>query len=177
MTHPAAALLLVFRIAAAQEPVRPVAVVVLPAAIRDSMFAVWTANNRHWDYIPPNTPSEVVSNAPTRRYVGCVTGSAVGDTLLVRTLKPATGVKRGLTGVSADCSNVSDLIGTWQTHPYRAGFQGRPIKERGVSGREFRALAEAGGLVTITVWDVDSLDLATREPGGGVRHHVPYIVR
>jgi hypothetical protein len=173
----AAALLLVCRVAAAQGPGRPVAVVVLPAGIRDSMSAIWTANNRHWDWIPPNTPSEVVSTAPTRRYVGCVTGSAVGDTLWVRNLMPGTGVTRGPNGVAADCSNVSDLIGTWQTHPYRAGFQGRPIKERGVSGREFRALTEAGGLVTISMWDVDSLDLATKQPGGIVRHHTPYIVR
>jgi hypothetical protein len=173
----AAALLFVWGVAAAQESVRPVAVVVLPAGIRDSMSAIWTANNRHWDWISPNMPSEVVSTAPTRRYFGCVTGSSVGDTLWVRNLMPATGVKRGATGVAADCSNVPDLIGTWQTHPYRAGFQGRPIKERGVSGREFRALAEAGGLVTISMWDVDSLDLATKELGGDVRHHTPYIVR
>ena len=77
----AAALLLVCGVAAAQEPGRPAAVVVLPAAIRDSMSAIWTTTNRNWDWIPPHTPSEVVSTAPTRRYAGCVTGSAVGDTL------------------------------------------------------------------------------------------------
>jgi hypothetical protein len=104
-------------------------------------------------------------------------GSAIGDTLWVRNVVPATGVKRGPTGVTADCSNISDLIGTWQTHPYRAGFQGHPIKERGISGKEFRTFAEADGLVTISMWDVDSLDVATKEPGGGVRHHTPYIVR
>jgi hypothetical protein len=173
----AAALLLVCGVAVAQEPGRPAAIVVLPAAIRDSMSAIWTTSNRNWDWIPPHTPSEVMGTAPTRRYFGCVMGSAIGDTLWVRNVVPATGVKRGPTGVTADCSNISDLIGTWQTHPYRAGFQGHPIKERGISGKEFRAFAEADGLVTISMWDVDSLDVATKEPGGGVRHHTPYIVR
>jgi hypothetical protein len=174
----AVALRLVCGVAAAQEPDRPFTVVVLPTAIRDSMAAIWTETNRNWDWVSTlNTPGELMSAAPTRRYLGCLTGSAIGDTLWVSHLIPATGVKQRESGITGDCSNVVGLIGTWHTHPYRAGFQRRAIKERGLSGLDFKAFAAAADLVTIVMWDADSLDLATKGPAGRVQHPTPYIVR
>jgi hypothetical protein len=86
-------------------------------------------------------------------------------------------MKQGQSKVTGDCSDVPELIGTWRTHPYRAGFEGRPIKERGLSGLESKAFATTGDLVSIVMWDADSLELATKEAGGRVRQPTPYIVR
>jgi hypothetical protein len=175
----AVALLFVGGVATAQAPARPITVVVVPAAIRDSMSAIWRQNNRNWDWVAgPNLPPEMQgATAPTKRYLGCLTGSAAGDTLWVRHLAPAAGMKQGQSKVTGDCSNVPELIGTWRTHPYRAGFEGRPIKERGLSGFEFKAFAATGDLVSIVMWDADSLELATKVAEGRVRPSTPYIIR
>ena len=45
----AAALLLAWSAAAAQEPARPVTVVLLPTAIWDSMSAIWSQSNLNWN--------------------------------------------------------------------------------------------------------------------------------
>ena len=175
----AAALILICGVAPGQEPSRPSTVVVLPSAMRDSMSAIWTVNNRHWDWVPNgNTPADLQGfSAPTHRYLGCLTGSPAGDTLWLRHFVPAAGVKPRQLEVTGDCSNVAGFIGTWHTHPYRAGFERRAIKERGLSGRDLKAFAAASDLVMIAVWDVDSLDLAVKGPEGGVRYPVSYIVR
>ena len=65
----------------------------------------------------------------------------------------------------------------WHTHPYRVGFEGRAIKERGLSGLDLRTLAAGGDLVAIVVWDADSLALAIKTPKGGVHYPAPYLIR
>jgi len=174
----AAAALLVWRLAAAQEPIRPTTIVVLPREIRDSMSATWSASNRNWDWVPEaNTPSAMaMASRPTRAHFGCLTGYAAGDTLRVTQLVPSADVTRRQFSVTGDCRQVADVIGTWHTHPYRPGFEGRVIKERALSGLDFRTFAAGGYVVTIVVWDTDSLDLALKTPAG-VRHPAPYVVR
>jgi hypothetical protein len=175
----ATGLLLVWRLAAAQDPTRPPTVVVLPKEIRDSMSVIWSASNRDWDWVPPaSTPTTMAgASRPTRAYVGCLSGYAAGDTLWVHHLMPAIGVKRRQFTVTGDCSQVADVIGTWHTHPYRAGFEGRAIKERALSGLDFKTFLAAPDVVTMVMWDVDSLDLAIKTPQGGVRHPAPVVIR
>jgi hypothetical protein len=83
-----AALLLTATVVAAQEPPRPLAVVVLPVAIRDSMSAKWSETNRGWDDASDRDafmPMRPIAT-PTRAYLGCLTGILSGDTLWVQHL-------------------------------------------------------------------------------------------
>lgn len=176
-----AALMVIASVAAAQDPgpARPPVVVVIPAAVRDSMSAVWTANNRHWDEAPEsNTLSPAPPGVrPTElRYLGCLVGHLAGDTLWVSRLALAEGLKQRQFVVAGDCTTVPEVIGTWRTHPYRAGFKGRVVKERGLSGRELKKFTAAGEFVTIVMWDVDSIDVAAKGPDGA-RHPFPYLIR
>jgi hypothetical protein len=175
----AAALLLVWGIAAGHGPTLPFTVVVLPAAIRDSMAAIWTENNRHWNELSEvNTLTQMLGTGkPTQReYLGCLTGFPARDTLWVRHLVLAANLKQLQFAVTGDCSNVAELIGTWHTHPYRADPAGHALKERGLSALDLKTFAAARDLITMVMWDVDSLDLATKGSEGGVRHPVPYVV-
>ena len=176
----AAALLLVSGVAAAQGPTLNFPVVVLPAAIRDSMSAIWTENNRHWNELSgENTLTQMLGTGkPTQReYFGCLTGYDARDTLWVRHLVAAAGLKQLQFAVAGDCSNVADLIGTWHTHPYRADPAGHALKERGLSALDLKTFAAARDLVTLVMWDADSLDVATKGPEGGVRHPVACVIR
>ena len=78
--------------------------------------------------------------------------------------------------MTGDCSTVSGVIGTWHTHPYRAGYEGRAIKERALSGKDLKTFIAANDLVTIVMWDADSLDLATKGPDG-LRHPATAVIR
>jgi hypothetical protein len=175
----AAALILVSHAISGQEPARPRTVVMLPAAIRDSMSLIWSRNNRHWDEVPEtNGRTQMLpANWHTElRYLGCLAGHLTGDTLWVTQLVPAANLTQHQMSVTGDCSNVPELIGTWRTHPFRAGFRGRAIKERGLSGRELKRFTASAELVVIVMWDADSIDLATRGPDGA-RHPAPYVLR
>jgi hypothetical protein len=143
------------------------------------MSAIWTENNRDWDLVSDmNMPAEMQgAPPPIRRYLGCLTGSAAGDTVWVRHFVPATGLKQGQLAVTGDCSSVAGLVGTWHTHPYRAGFRHRAIKERGLSGLDLKIFGAAGDLVTIVVWDTDSLDIAIKGLDGVVRYPASYVIR
>lgn len=174
----AVAALFVWSFAAAQEPLRPSAVVVLPREVRDSLSAAWSASNLNWDWVPSaSTPSAVATaSRPTRSHFGCLTGYATSDTLWVTHLMPAADVRRRQFSVTGDCSRVADVIGTWHTHPYRPGYEGRVVKERGLSGLDFKTFAAGAYPVTIVVWDTDSIDLALKT-SEGLRHPAPVIVR
>jgi hypothetical protein len=174
-----AALLLVCSAAAAQEPARRVRVVLLPTAIRDSMSAIWSQSNLNWNEASDASSRTWSMNAvrPTHAYLGCMTGELTGDTLRVLHLAPAENVRHRESAVTGDCSKVPGVIGTWHTHPYRVGFQGSAIKERGLSGLDLRTFQAAGELLALVVWDSDSLDVAVRAPEGGMRHPAPYVIR
>ena len=174
-----AVLCLVWRLGVAQEPARPITVVVIPAAIRDSMSLLWAQSNRNWNDSSQAaaTLSQFAAARPTRAYFGCLTGDVAGDTVLVRHLMPAANVRRGQFSITGDCSNVPQLVGTWHTHPYRAGFEGHAIKERALSGVDLRTFTAGNDLVTVVLWDADSLDLATKGPAGQLRHPATGVIR
>jgi hypothetical protein len=155
-------------------------VVALPADLRGLMSALWVENNRHWDELADqNTLTQLLgSGRPTQReYLGCLTGDVAGDTLFVRLLVHAKHLKQLQFAVAGDCDGVERLVGTFHTHPYRADPAGRALKERGLSAMDLKTFAAAPDIVTMVMWDLDSLDVATKAPDGGVRHPVPLAVR
>ena len=158
----------------------PFVVVVLPARIRAMMSAVWIQNNRHWDELAGvNTLTQLLGTAkPTQReYLGCLAGDVAHDTLWVRELLSADHLRQLQFAVAGNCTQVDRLVGTWHTHPYRAGPDGRALKERGLSALDLETFAAAHDLITVVMWDMDSIDVAAKAPDGSVRHPVPLSLR
>jgi len=154
--------------------------VVLPADLRGLMSALWVENNRHWDELADqNTLTQLLgSGKPTQReYLGCLVGDASGDTLFIRRLVPADHLKQLQFAVAGDCDGVERLVGTFHTHPYRADPAGRAVKERGLSAMDLKTFAAAPDMVTMVMWDLDSLDLATKAVDGSVRHPAAVQIR
>jgi len=79
--------------------------------------------------------------------------------------------------VAGNCDRVDQLVGTFHTHPYRADPDGHAIKERGLSAMDLKTFASGPDLVTMVMWDLDSLDVAIKAPDGSVRHPVAVTVR
>jgi hypothetical protein len=154
--------------------------VVLPGDLRGLMSGIWVENNRHWDELADqNTLTQLLGTGkPTQReYLGCLTGDVAGDTLFVRRLLHARNLKQLQFAVAGDCDRVQDLVGTFHTHPYRADSAGRAVKERGLSAMDLRTFAGGSDVVTMVMWDLDSLDIAAKSSDGSVRHPVPLAVR
>jgi len=150
-------------------------VVILPAQTRGLMSALWVENNRHWDELADqNTLTQLLGTGkPTQReYLGCLAGDVAGDTLV-----HAEHLKQLQFAVAGDCDGVEHLVGTFHTHPYRADSAGRAVKERGLSTMDLETFAAATDLVTMVMWDLDSLDVATKAVDGRVRHPVAVQVR
>lgn len=155
-------------------------VVVLSAELRGTMNALWVENNRHWDELADqNTLTQLLGTGkPTQReYLGCLAGDVVRDTLFVRGLVPAAHLKQLQFAVAGSCDGVERLVGAFHTHPYRADSDGRALKERGLSAMDLRTFAARPDLVTLVMWDLDSLDAAAKAPDGGVRHPAPVAIR
>ncbi len=158
----------------------PFSVVTLSADLRGLMSALWVENNRHWDELADqNTLTQLLGTGkPTQReYLGCLVGEVAGDTLFIRRLVQAEHLKQLQFAVAGDCDGVERLVGTFHTHPYRADSAGRAVKERGLSPLDLRTFATASDVVTMVMWDLDSLDVATKAVDGSVRHPVPLAVR
>jgi hypothetical protein len=158
----------------------PAQAIVIPGALRDSMSAIWKENNRHWDELADvNTLTQLIGTGrPTQReYLGFLTGRVDRDTVWIDGLAPATNLRQLQLAVSGSCDSVPDLVGTWHTHPYRADSAGHALKERSLSPLDLTTFARARDLVTVVVWDVDSLDAAAKAPDGSVRHPAPLVVR
>jgi hypothetical protein len=167
-------------VAASSAPPPAFRVVVLPAPLEDSMAAVWLSNNRHWDELGDQNflQQALGTGKPTQHeYLGCLVGEVYGDTLWVRGLETAVHLRQLQFAVAGDCDQVAHLVGTWHTHPYRASLAGTPLKERGLSPQDLATFADASDLVSIVMWDRDSLDVAARTPDGHVVHPAPFIVR
>lgn len=144
------------------------------------MSAVWVANNRHWDEVADqNTLTQLLGTGrPTQReYLGCLQGEIARDTLWVRGLADAADLKQLQFAVAGNCDGVDRFVGTWHTHPYRADPTGRPLKERGLSDVDLATFAAAPDVVTMVMWDLDSLDVAAKWTDGSVRHPAPVILR
>ena len=164
----------------AATPAPPFSVIVLPPGLRGMMSAVWIQNNRHWDELAgQNTLTQLLGTGrPTQReYLGCLAGEVANDTLWVRELQSAADLKQLQFAVAGNCDQVDRLVGTWHTHPYRAGPDGRALKERGLSALDLETFAAARDLITLVMWDMDSIDVAAKAPDGSVRHPVPLSPR
>jgi len=46
------------------------------------------------------------------------------------------------------------------------------LKERGLSALDLATFAAARDLITVVMWDMDSIDVAAKAPDGSVRHPV-----
>src|SRR4029077_17193050 len=95
-----------------------ISVVVLPAALRGLMGALWVSNNRHWDELAgQNTLTQALgTGTPAQRgYLGCLVGDVVGDTLFVRRLVEASDLKQLQFAVAGNCDTVEQLVGTFHT--------------------------------------------------------------
>jgi hypothetical protein len=173
-------LVAIWAVSLGASPAPTLSVVVLPAHLRGLMSALWVENNRHWDELADqNTLTQLLgSGKPTQReYLGCLVGDVAGDTLFIRRLVPAEHLKQLQFAVAGDCDGVVRLVGTFHTHPYRADPAGRAVKERGLSAMDLKTFAAASDMVTMVMWDLDSLDVATKAGDGGVRHPMPLAVR
>jgi hypothetical protein len=155
-------------------------VVILSAELRGTMSALWVENNRHWDELADqNTLTQLLgTGGPTQReYLGCLTGDVAGDTLFVRSLVAAANLKQLQFAVAGSCDGVEQLVGAFHTHPYRADSSGHALKERGLSAMDLRTFARRSDLVTLVMWDLDSLDAAAKAPDGSIRHPALLAIR
>ena len=173
-------LVAILALSLAVPPAPTLSVVVLPGHLRGLMSALWVENNRHWDELADqNTLTQLLGTGkPTQReYLGCLVGDVAGDTLFIRRLVHAEHLKQLQFAVAGDCGGVERLVGTFHTHPYRADSAGRAVKERGLSAMDLKTFAAAPDIVTMVMWDLDSLDAATKAADGSVRHPTPLTVR
>lgn len=158
----------------------PFAAIVLPAALRDTMSAIWMRNNRHWDELrDQNTLTQLLGTGkPTQHeYLGCLVGEVANDTLFVRRLAAARELRQLQFAVTGSCDAVDGAVGTWHTHPYRADSAGHALKERGLSTLDLQTFAAAPDIVAIVMWDADSLDVAAKWPDGTLHHPAALAVR
>lgn len=158
----------------------PAPVIILPTPLLDSMAAVWATNNRHWDELGDQNflQQALGTGKPTQHeYLGCLVGEVEGDTLWVRALEGAEHLRQLQFAVAGDCDQVPHLVGTWHTHPYRASLAGTPLKERGLSTQDLMTFAGDSDLVSIVMWDRDSLDVAARAADRHIIHPATFVVR
>jgi hypothetical protein len=155
-------------------------VVILPVDLQGLMSALWVEYNRHWDELADqNTLTQLLGTGrPTQlEYLGCLVGDVARDTLFVRRLVGAANLKQLQFAVAGSCDGVEQLVGAFHTHPYRADSAGRAVKERGLSAMDLRTFAAASDIITVVMWDLDSLDVAAKTADGSVRHPVPLALR
>ncbi|MBA3522677.1 MAG: hypothetical protein H0T90_09275 [Gemmatimonadales bacterium] len=153
-------------------------VITLAASARDSMGAVFTRFNQHWDQLADlNTMERMLGTIrPTQReYLGCLQGTVTGDTIRIEGWVPAADMKQLQMAVTGSCDSVAELVGTWHTHPYRADLQNLPVKERRLSRQDLETFAASPYRVTLIMWDVDSLDAAVRR-GSELIHPAPVVI-
>jgi len=157
-----------------------VSTIVLNPDVRDSMNAIWTRSNQHWNELAgENTLTQMLGTGkPTQHeYLGCMSGAVVHDTLIITGTEPARDMRQLQFAVTGTCIGIPSYVGAWHTHPYRADPSGAPLKERGLSAQDLDTFAHGDDPAVLVVWDVDSLDAAARRWDSTVRHPVPVIVR
>jgi hypothetical protein len=140
-------------------------VILLARPARDSMTAVFTRFNEHWNELGDlNTLEKMLGTVrPTQReYLGCLQGAVEGDTVRIEGWVPAADMKQLQLAVAGSCDSVPRLIGTWHTHPYRADLRNLPIKEPRLSAQDLATFAGSTLRVTLVMWDADSVDAAVR---------------
>lgn len=155
-------------------------VLAVVSAVWDSMDAVWSRSNEHWNELgDQNTLTQMLGTGkPTQvEYMGCLSGSIIGDTLWVREWAPAREMKQLQFAVTGRCDHMRNVVGTFHTHPYRADSAGAALKEPGLSAQDLKTFAAGRDRVIIVVWDVDSIDAAIRAADGSIVHPAPIVRR
>ena len=154
------------------------AVILIAPTVRDSINAAWVRNNRHWDELARvNALTQMLGTGPPtqREYMGCLIGRAEGDSVWVTAMAPAEHLKQLQFAVTGTCDHVSDLVGTWHTHPYRAALDGHALKEPVLSAGDLDTFRSGRDRLILAAWDVDSIDAAVRTTDGAVQHPVPVV--
>jgi hypothetical protein len=153
--------------------------IVLSRPVLESMDAVFARFNAHWDDLQgQNTLTQMLGTGkPTQReYLGCLQGHIVNDTLILQGWVPALNMKQLQFAVTGDCAGVPNRLGTWHTHPYRADPRNLPLKEPHLSRQDLDTFAASDDVVSLVVWDSDSMDAAVKDLGT-VRHPAPVTIR
>lgn len=153
-------------------------VVVLDRLARDSMSSVFRRFNQHWDELGDLTTLERMLGTirPTQlEYLGCLQGTVQGDTMVIDGWQQAADLKQLQLAVAGNCDTVPHLVGTWHTHPYHADLQNLPIKERSLSVQDLQTFEASSDLVTLVMWDVDSIDAALKLGDGKLTHPVEVV--
>lgn len=86
-------------------------------------------------------------------------------------------MKRLQFAVTGDCDGMANVIGTFHTHPYRADTLNRPLKEPVLAPQDLKTFAQSSDLVSLAIWDTDSIDAAARGADGKPVHPTPVLVR
>ena len=163
-----------------QPPQSPRGTVILPVEVRRHMNDLFLQNNQHWDELEDmNTLEQMLgTTGPTQReYLGCLVGHAARDSLWVDGWRDARDLKQLQFGVDGSCEHIERFVGTWHTHPYRADLKGISVKERRLSEIDLATFGSGRDLVTLVIWDVDSLDAAIRGANGRVVHPAGLVLR
>src|SRR5581483_8961759 len=127
-------------------------VVVLTAPVRDSINAIFLRFNQHWDELARvNTLTQMLGTGPPtqREYLGCLIGTAAGDTVRVTDWVPARNLKQLQFAVTGSCDQVPHLVGTWHTHPYRAAPDGHALKEPTLSAADLSTFSSGQDRVVV----------------------------
>ena len=72
--------------------------------------------------------------------------------------------------MAGNCDHLTDVVGTWHTHPYRADLHGAAIRESSLSKQDLATFTAGRDRAVLIVWDVDSFDAAARSADGAVLH-------
>lgn len=165
--------LVMFLAASARRRASTGAVVRVSALVRDSMSVIFARFNVGWDQQQDlNTMERMLGTVRkgTLEYLGCLGGERRGDTVIVTHLVQARGLRQLPQAVAGRCDSLPGIVGTWHTHPYHADTLNRAQKSRELSFLDLKTFAESEWAVQLMIWDVDSLDAATRDSAGEVRH-------
>lgn len=155
-------------------------VVVLPRAVLDSMNERFLENNRHWEDAPPTmSPFRTPGSGRTTQleYMGCLQGHVEEDTVHVHRWIQAQDLVQLQFGVGGSCDHVVNFLGTWHTHPYRAGADGQAVKTRGFSRSDLKRFLQGEHRMIMVLWDRDSVTVALRDEEGNVIHPAPVVIR
>lgn len=158
----------------------PTVTVIVARPVLDSMGAIWSRANEHWDQLADLNWMErnLGTVRPTQReFLGCLLGERRGDTVTVDAWVAARNMKRLMTAVTGDCSGLDRYVGTFHTHPYLADTQNRATKQRFLAPQDLQSFRASDDAVALVVWDVDSLDAAGRTAAGDVVHPAVLVVR
>lgn len=159
-------------------PAGPPPLVFLARPVADSLDSIFRRSTAHWDELADlnNLEKMLGTVRPTQlEYLGCLIGERRGDTLLVDDWAAAHNMKRLQFAVTGDCEGVPRLLGTFHTHPYLADSANRAVKQRGLAPQDLHSFSQSSDLISLVIWDQDSVDAAVRSADGQVVY--PAVVR